>query len=242
MPSPTHSPRNSYTHSNNSSPVSRIMPPLSHSLNNTANSSMKSKKSLSFRQLSAIYNEIIYQWSTEQWLEFVDNSTETYLTLKARKNETLPVQTAIDRYHLSTGRILLRIPPECLLIRTESHTKTLFVPNSILSLENLIDDTTAHRLFHYKLMAIISHSHQTNSKLMFYKDPPSNSWSIYSDQPSSSTSALNILSEGEQQQLESFIEEINPIDPPTLTSPLSALHNHPIIYVYMPEKTKTRNE
>jgi len=75
---------------------------------------------------------------------------------------------------------------------------------------------------------------------MFYKDFQSNSWYIYYDQSILSHSHSNILSNEEQYQLESFIRQENHIDLSEFTSPLSALWSHPIVYVYMPEKSNEK--
>lgn len=237
MPSPSNQTlRNNYVHSNNPSVTPRSMPSSSYSPENHTHSRASQRKSLSYPQLFAIYNEIVNEWCKEQWITFIDNHSETYLTIEAKINEILTVQTAIDRYYLTTGELSLRSQPECLLIRTESKTETLFVPNSIISLENLFDNDSAQRLLRYKLMAIVCYSNKTNSKIMFYKDSQLNSWFIYYDQSISSHSHSNILSEDEQDQLQSFIEHKHHLDPSKFTSPLSSLRNHPIIYVYMPEK------
>jgi len=89
-------------------------------------------------------------------------------------------------------------------------------------------------------MAILCHSNETNSKQMFYKDFQSNSWYIYYDQSMFSHSHSNILSNEEQYQLESFIQQKNPIDLSKFTPPLSTLCNHPIVYVYIPEEKSNR--
>jgi hypothetical protein len=71
---------------------------------------------------------------------------------------------------------------------------------------------------------------------MFYKDAHLNSWFIYYDQSILSHSHSSILSEDEQNQLQSYIEQKPDLDSSKFTFPLSSLRNHPIIYVYMPEK------
>jgi hypothetical protein len=227
MPSPNQTLRNN---SNSPSFVSGI------TSSSSEHHTHSKRKSLSFPQLFAIYNEIVNEWCKEQWLTFIDHHTETYLTLDLKTNEILTVQTAIDRYYLTTGELFLHSQPECLLIRTESKTETLVIPNSIISLENIYNNDGIHRILRYKLMAIISHSNKTNSKVMFYKDSHLNSWFIYYDQSILSHSHSSILSEEDQNQLQSYIEQKNSLNPLKFTSPLSTLCNHPIIYVYMPEK------
>jgi len=241
MPSPNQSLQNNYIHSNNPSSVSKTMSSSSYSSKHNNHSHISTRKSLSYPQLFATYTEIVNEWFNVQWLTFVNNHTETYLTLDSKTNEVLSVQTAINQYHLTTGKMLVRSLPECLLIQTKSKTKTLFVPNSIISLENLCDNYITQRLFKYKLMAIVCHLNETNNKLMFYKDFQSNSWYIYYDQSILSHSHSNILSDEEQYQLESFIQQKNHVDLSRFTSPLSALCNHPIIYVYIPEKSNERD-
>jgi hypothetical protein len=213
------------------------MPSSSHSSRHNNHSHTTARKSLSYPQLFAIYNEIVNEWCREQWFTFVDNRTETYLTLDSKTNELVTVQTAINQYQLTSGKTLIRSQPECLLIQTKSNAKSLFIPNSMISLENLCDNNSDIKLCRYKLMAIVCHSNETNSKLMFYKDFQSNSWYIYYDQSILSHSHSNILSNEEEYQLESFIQQKNHIDLSKLTSPLSALCHHPIIYVYIPEKS-----
>lgn len=241
MPNPNQTLQNNYAQFSSPSTIRRAMPSSSYASENTTHPSAPSRKNLSYPQLFAIYSEIVNEWCKQQWLLFVDDHAETFLTLDVNTNRSLTVQTAIDRHHLTTGKTFLRSPPECLLIRTEPNTDTLFVPNLIISLENLYDNGTGHRLARYKLMAMICHSKKTNSKLMLYKASQLDSWFVYYDQSILSHSRSNRLSDEEKEQLESFLEPNHRIDPSKFTSPLSALCNHPIIYVYMPEKIGERN-
>jgi len=238
MPHPNQPLQNNFYHSNNSSSISNTMPSSPHSSRHNTSSHSSTRKSLSYPQLFAIFNEIVNEWSKEEWLTFNDTHTETYLTLDSNKNEFLTVQMAINQRYLTSGTTSLRSQPECLLIETQTKSNTLFSPNSIISLENLCDNNIAQKSVLYKLMAIVCHSMKTNSKLMFYKDFQSNSWYIYYDQSISSPSHSNILSNEEQFQLESFIQPDDHIDLTQFQSPLSSLFNHPIIYVYIPEKKK----
>ena len=212
-----------------------------HSSQRITNDHTPARKSLLFPQLYAIYSEIVNRWSEEKWLTFADNQEKTYLTLDSHTTEFLTVQMAMDQYYLTSGRNSLLSPPDCLLIRTKSKSKNSFLPNSIISLENLCDNNAAQGSVQYKLMAMICHSNETHSKLMFYKDFQSDSWYIYYDQSISSHSHSNILSNEQQFQLESLIQQKNHIDLFKLTSPLSALSNHPIVYVYIPEKSNKNN-
>jgi hypothetical protein len=236
MPNPNQTLRDSFSHSNHSPFTSRTTPSSSHSPKRDTNSPISSKKSLSCPQLDAIYSEITNEWYNEQWLTFVDNHKETYLTLDSNPTQFLTVQMAINQYNLKSGRTLLLAQPECLLIRTKSKIKTIFPPNAFISIDNLCDNHTGQKLFPYKLMAIICHSNETNSKLMFYKDFKTNSWYVFYDRSITLPSYSNILSHEEQYQLESVIHQENHIDLSNLITPLSALCNHPIVYVYIPEK------
>jgi hypothetical protein len=246
MPIPNQPLRNNFSHFDYSSLNFNPMPlSSSHSPNHNTNShTSTTTKSLSYPQLFAIYNEIVNEWSKIQWLIFVDNHRKTYLTLDSNTNGFVTVQMAINQYHHTSGSMSLLSLPECLLIRTKSQTQGVFLPNSIISIENLCDKNIAQNLFKHKLMAIVCHSNETNSKLMFYKDFHSNFWYIYYDQSISSHSHSNILSNEERHQLELFIQEkdqINHIDLSKFTCPLSALCNHPIVYVYIPAKTNENN-
>lgn len=219
--------------------VPRAMPSSSFYVpENRRYSSGTSRKSLSCQHLSAAYDEIVNQWCKERWLTFVDQSTKTFLTLDSRSNDSLTIQQAIDRYQLTTGNSFLRSLPECLLIRAKSKSETIFIPNSIVSLENLC---TVDQLLRYQLIAIVCQLNEPNNKLMFYRTSQINSWFVYYDQPVGSHPQSNRLTDDEQYQLESFIQQTHSIDPFEFTCPLSALCNHPIIYVYMPEKINERH-
>jgi len=240
MPIPNQPLRYDFSHFRYSSSNSNSIPSASHSLHHNTDSRPSTKKSLSYPQLFAIYNEIVHEWSKIQWLVFADNHKKTYLTLDSNTNGFVSVQMAINQCHHTKASTYLVSQPECLLIRTKSKTQAVFLPNSIISIDNLCDNNSAQSFFQYKLMAIVCHSNETNSQLMFYKDSHSDSWYIYYDQSISSHSHSNILSNEEQSQLELFIQEtdeiINHIDLSKFTSSLSALCNHPIIYVYTREK------
>lgn len=238
MPNPNQILRNNHVWSDDPPFIPRPMPSLSYVPSNDGYPSVTSRKSLSYFQLFAAYNEIVNEWCKERWLTFVDQCTETFLTLDARSNQSLTIQQAIDRYHLTSGKTLLRSLPECLLIRTESESETIFIPNASLSLENLCP---THLFLKYQLMAIICHSEKTNSQLMFYRTAQMNAWFVYYDQSISSPAHSSRLSDDEQYQLESFIQQTHPIDPLRFSFPLSTLCNHPIIYVYLPEKLKGTN-
>ncbi|CAF3423615.1 unnamed protein product [Rotaria sp. Silwood1] len=239
MPNPNRPLGNDFFDSNYSSSIAQSIPSPSHSLRPNTNTSTSTRKSLSYPELFAIYNEIVNEWFQVEWLIFVDNHKETYLTLDYNTKDYITVQMAIDQYYLKSGRTLLVFQPECLLIRTRTKSKSLFLPNSNISIHNLLENNNSQRLSRYKLLAILCDSNETNSKLMFYKDKQSNNWYVYYNQSISSPSHSNILSNDEQYQLESFIQhnnQINHIALSKFTSPLSALFNHPIIYVYIPEK------
>ena len=236
MPNPNQSLQNSFPHVDYPPSSFRTMPSSSHPPRPDTNSQLSPKKNLSCPQLMAVYREIINEWYNEKWLTFVDNHTDTYLTLDSNRIEFLTTQMAVDRHYLKSGRTSLISPPECLLIRTKSKAKTVFSPNFILSIENLCDNHIASGSFRYKLMAIICHSNETNSKIMFYKDFPTNSWYIYYDETNNLPSYSNVLSTEEHYEFESVIQRDNHVDSSDLLSPLSTLCNHPIVYVYIPEK------
>ncbi|CAF0898105.1 unnamed protein product [Adineta steineri] len=210
-----------------------------HSSNYNTNSHQSTKRTLSYPQVFSIYNEIVNEWSKIQWLIFTNNHTKTYLTLDSDADEFVTVQMAIDQYQCTSITTSLISLPECLLIRTKSRTQALFLPNSIISIENLCDTDITQRLFQYKLMAIICSSNNTNNKIMFYKDFQTNFWYIFCEQSIPLHSYSNKLTNEEQCQLELFIQpkdQLNNIDLSKFTSSLSALSNHPIIYVYIPAK------
>jgi hypothetical protein len=182
--------------------------------------------------LSAIYTEIITKWFKEDWLIYRDNHKETFLTLKSDIMGHLTIQMAINKNYFINTKLPLLEQPECLLIRTEKHTKSLVSPNRIISLEHLFDKTKK-KSSQGKLIAIICNSDETNSKLMFYKHSPTNHWYIfYDNQLKSSQSYSNLLSNDQQYQLETIFEE-NFIHPSQLSFPLTVLCNHPIIYIYL---------
>ena len=157
----------------------------------------------------------------------------------SNSNKLISVQMAIDQHCLKTGTSSLIAKPECLLIRTRSNTKTLILPNSFISIDNLIDNRFNEESCKYKLLAIVCETDETNTAFMFYKDKHLNHWHVYYDQSAVSPAYCNILSNKEQCQLESLIHDnshINYIDVSEFTPPLSFLQNHPIFYVYIPEK------
>ncbi|CAF2072434.1 unnamed protein product [Rotaria magnacalcarata] len=239
MPIPGPSFRNSFSGFNTSSLVTQTTPSGAKSLQNDVTSRKAETKSLSYPQLSAIYNEIVNQWCQEQWLLFVDGQKETYLTLDFKTREFFTVQMAIDHFHLTSSTHLLLSQPECLLIRTQTKSKTLFLPNSSISIENLLENDISQQSFRYKILAIICESHETNSKLMFYNDKQTHAWYVYYNQSISSPSCSNILSNEEQRQIKSFIQQENQLHSNVLSNfalPLSNLYNHPIVYIYIPNK------
>lgn len=200
--------------------------------------SLTSRKSLPRLQLSAIYHEIVDVWSKQQWLEFEDEHTDSHLTLNAKTDEVLSIQTAIDEHRLTTGETRLVSQPECLLIRSKSKSKTVFIPNSRLSLGNLMSSDFPERLIRVRLLAIIS-LNDMNNHIMFYKDFQTSSWNIYHEESASAPSRSELLPEDERELLESFIHLRN-IDPYTFSSPLSALLTHPMIYIYMSDQSKEK--
>lgn len=204
------------------------------------------KKILSREELYAIFDEIITVWFQEEWLFFDEEQRKTFLTLQCSTTELLTVQMAIDQSYLTSGDHSLLFEPECLLVRSKAKSKSVFFPNSTLSLENLADVDDTDQLHPYHLLAIICHSAETNSKLMFYKHARTNTWYIYYDQSIVSSPHSNLLNADEQQQLESFIVQENSSSPlhllPFTYLPLSALHNHPVVYVYLPERKKKKRK
>ena len=237
MPNPNLRVRNSMSESVYSLSSCERVPSYSHSMNDNANPNSSLRRSLPYPQLFAIYTELINEWFQGRWLTFADDHQETYLTLDSTTEELLTTQTAIDGYYVTSGRTSLISKPECLLIRTKSKSKTLLLPNSVVSIDSLLDKNVTQKLLPYKLLAIICYSNETNSKLMFYKDKQSNYWNVFYDQSIVSPSHSNVLSDEQQFQLESFIQKnsrMNYINTSKFISPLSALCNHPIIYVYIP--------
>ncbi|UJR23351.1 hypothetical protein I4U23_026363 [Adineta vaga] len=222
-------------------PMPRHFAQANSSYNSDTNSHPSVKKALSHPELSIIYNEIMNEWSKYRWLTFADHHTKTYLTFYSDSTDTVTIQMAINQYQRTNTSTSLLSLPECLLIRTHSKTQAVFLPNSILSIENLCDKDVNQTSFEYKLMAIICHLNETNSKIMFHKNFSLNCWHIYYDQSVALHSHSNRLSDEEQIQMDSFVQrkdEFNSIDLTEFSSPLSNLCNHPIIYVYLPEENK----
>ncbi len=189
--------------------------------------------------ISTIYTELVTQWFKIKWLRFTDNHEETFLILNSDITDYLTVQTAIDQNCFVNTKSSLRDPPECVLIRTEMHSRSLLLPNSMISLEHLLDRPDGLCLG--KLIAIICN--ETTSKIMFYKACSSDRWYIfYNDQRTSSQSYSHMLSDEQQLLLESVMEQHHPqhsrnfIQPSELPYPLSALSNHPISFVYMVQR------
>ncbi|CAF0787532.1 unnamed protein product [Adineta ricciae] len=238
MPIPIHLPPNNYFPMNQveSIPDTR----RSHTAH-TTNSHESVKRTLSHPQLSTIYNEIANEWSKIQWLTFTDSRTKTYLTLFSDSAELVTIETAIQQYQPTSASTVLLSLPECLLIRTNSKTRAVFLPNSTLSIENLCDKDVDQHVFVYKLLAILCHSNETNSQIMFYKNLQFNCWYIYYDQCKATNSHSNLLSNEEQIQMDLFVQstgDSNQIDLTKFSSSLSNLFNHPIVFVYLPEKHK----
>ncbi|CAF0807601.1 unnamed protein product [Adineta steineri] len=185
--------------------------------------------------LSAAYTEINTIWFKEKWLTYSDNHKETFLILNSDRTKYLTVQTAINQKSFINNKLPLICRPECLLIRTQSNNKSLVLPNSTISLECLFDrkNRSDAKRFQGKLSAIICESNEINSKLMFYKDSIRNHWYVFFNDPTPlSQSYSNMLSNEEQDQLESISEE-NLNYSSQLHFPLNALHNHPVTYVYI---------
>ncbi|CAF3530021.1 unnamed protein product [Rotaria socialis] len=224
MPIPDSSFRNSFSGFDTSSLVTQTTPSGAKSLQNNDTSRKAKTKSLSYPQLSAIYNEIVNQWCREQWLLFDDDQKETYLTLDFKTRGFFTVQMAIDHFHLTT--------------------KTSFLPNSSISIGNLLQNDISQQTFRYKILAIICESHETNSKLMFYKDKQTHDWYVYYNESISSPSCCNMLSNEEHRQIESFIQQENQLHSNDLSNfapPLSNLYNHPIVYIYIPDKNNKKH-
>ena len=215
--------------------------PSSLSMRDSAGST---KKILSREELSAIYDELTKFWFQEEWLLFDEEDKKTFLILNCPASEFLTVQMAIDQHYLTSGNSSLLFQPECLLVRTKSRTASICPPNATLSLEHLVNPLTNEKRHSYHLLAIICHSAETNSKLMFYKHARSDSWYVYYDQSIVSSSHSYLLSTEEHYQLESFIVPENssrPLNhPPFRSLPMLALYNHPIVYVYLAEQKKKR--
>ncbi|CAF0753252.1 unnamed protein product [Adineta steineri] len=185
--------------------------------------------------LSAAYTEINTIWFKEKWLTYSDNHKETFLILDSDRTKYLTVQTAINQKSFINNKLPLICRPECLLIRTQSNNKSLVLPNSTILLEQLFDrkNRSDAKRFQGKLSAIICESNEINSKLMFYKDSIRNHWYVFFNDPTPlSQSYSNMLSNEEQDQLESISED-NLNYSSQLHFPLNALHNHPVTYVYI---------
>ena len=202
------------------------------------------KRTLSFPQLFAIHNEITGEWFQTKWLTFSDNHQETFLGLNTGASEFSTLQAAIDEYHPGPRGPLTALP-ECLLLRTKSNAKTVFAPNATLSLDSLMGHTHAQSTDHYKLLAMVGHSDtssSSSSKVMFYRDLPSNAWFVFYERSAACDAHSNRLSDELQDKLESFIPKQHrsiDFDPSVLmNSPLSVLCNHPMVYVYLGERHK----
>jgi hypothetical protein len=197
--------------------------------------------------LSAIYTEIVKIWFKEEWLIFADNHKETFLILKSDIIGCLTVQMAINQNFFINNKLPLLYQPECLLIRTEANNKSLFLANSSISLEHLFHRRRrpTEKLSQGKLIAIICQSNEINRKLMFYKHSIRNQWYIlFNASTTSSKSYSKMLSNNEQVQLESILEQNNQTivnHSSQLPFPLSAMCNHPITYVYIIQKINDEN-
>ena len=226
-------------HTNSAPSIPVPIPSSTHFVAHESHSARPSKRTLSFPQLFAIYNEITGEWFRSTWLTFTDNHQETYLTLDTEASEFSTLQTAIDEYRLGPRGPPTALP-ECLLLRTKSRTKTVFAPNASLSLASLMDQMNARSIDHYRLLAMVSHSDESNSKIMFYRDLPSNAWYVFYERSAACDAHSSRLSDELQNRLESFIpKQHRSIDfdlSLLMDSPLSVLCNHPIVYVYLGER------
>ncbi|UJR25548.1 hypothetical protein I4U23_006893 [Adineta vaga] len=188
---------------------------------------------------SAIYDEIVTVWFKIQWLIFDENHQETFLMLKSYITDCVTIQKAIDQKSFVNNKYHLHNLPECLLIRTESDSNTIFLPNSILSFDRLLHKSIRSNEYQFQgqLIAILCKLNEKDSKLMFYKHLRTNIWYTYFNNPDvSSEYHSNMLCDGEQTQLETIGEENNQRHfnhSSQLTFPLSALTIHPITYVYL---------
>ena len=205
-------------------------------------STTTTKRRVSFQQLFATYNEIQTVWFQEEWLCFTNQDTRTYLTLNCRDDDSLTLQNAIDQRVFTTGNQSLLYQPECLILRTKSKSTATILPNAELSVDALCDRQAPRIFTSYKLMAIICHSAETESQVMFYKHFPTNLWYVFYDQSVHCHSYSNILSDHEQNQLESFLLPNQSTRPRRMTQftslPLSLLHNHPTIFVYLGQRKR----
>ncbi|CAF0917753.1 unnamed protein product [Adineta ricciae] len=197
--------------------------------------------------LSSIYSEIVTFWFKVQWLIYDDNVRETFLVLKSNVDGYLPIQTALDQKSFVNSKSRLHNVPECLLIQTEFHSKTTFLPNLFISFDHLLHKNIRLKesSFQGQLIAILCKLNERGSKLMFYKHLQRNTWHIYFNTPEfPSEYYANVLSDDEASQLESIAEENdsgNFNDVRRLEYPLSLLTTHPIIYVYITRKISDAN-
>ena len=207
-----------------------------------SSSSTTTRRRVSFQQLFATYNEIQTVWFQEEWLSFTNQDTRTYLTLNCRDYDSLTLQTAIDQRLFTVGNQSLLYQPECLILRTTSKTTATVLPNVAVSVDALCHRHAPRTFSSYRLMAMICHSNETGSQVMFYKHFPTNLWYVFYDQSIHCPAYSNILSDHEQTQLEAFL--VSPQSTRTrrmaqFTSlPLSLLHNHPTIFVYLGERKR----
>jgi len=212
--------------------------PVNHSSNSQTNrtsssiipfSNENSHLSVLVSYLSTVYNEIVEQWCQIKWLRSFDNHQETFLILNPDLTGYLTVQIAINEKCFRNSQFPLLNQPECLLIRTENDNKSFLLPNSIISLENLLNRKS--KFTYGKLIAIICN--EQNSQIMFYKALSSNDWYIfYNNQKNSS----RLLTDEQQIQLEAILKQENQIQLSQLSFPLSSLCKHPIIFVYIVQK------
>ena len=183
--------------------------------------------------LSSIYTEIVDEWSQIDWLNFADYQPMTFLVLNSTIGDDLTVQTALNEHRFTIPKQPLLNQPECLLIRTEYDHQSLLAPNSVISLQPLFHPRKIS--FSGKLMAIICHS--KHMKIMFYKALSANDWAVlYKNEKSAKESSAKILSDEHRRQLNNILEQdipMNLIESTQLAFPLSALYNHPIIFVYI---------
>ena len=214
-----------------------------HSNHQSSHASNPITKILSCEELSAIYDEIVDDWSRKKWLKFIDHHNETFLTLHTITSEWLSIQKAIDHYLLLTLDQQLRTLPECLLIRTKPTSSSTFQPNDKLSLHSLCHRSITQELFSYKLMSILCHSDDIDGKILFHQHFPTGSWYLYRNATISSPPSSYCLSPADQNQLNLFISSnhrLNPMDPIDFPSyPFSTLYNHPTVYIYIRDTNKS---
>jgi hypothetical protein len=188
--------------------------------------------------LTVVYSEIVDIWFKERWLTFAENQKETFLVLDPNITGYLTVQTAIDQRSFVNSKHHLLVPPECLLIRTEPHNKSLVLPNATISFDRLLQKKlrSNDQPSECQLVAILCKTKGANGRFMFYKHLQRNVWYIYFNDPTTSAESYsNMLSLEEQRQLESTVERNN--HAAQLTFPLSSLTTHPITYVYVTRKS-----